>query len=360
MVFLHRAAFLCADTSQYRNLSRQSPITPPPDPEADIARDRGLEEQARKALLEAGWPPCYPINLEFPLQNVPEKYEAVSYWQSLPGTGRVPLRAQLSDLESFRNYQGQVRRYYLPREKFGDFMQKVRDRRRRHGLKGHVCLRPDPKQQSQLETWIEFQNYHLDIHERLEEEMTNDRQGLDMARKKLETGTSEATDAEHVEMCNGKVRYSESKLRNHDKQLQWIEQQRIAMATEQATCTHATGGHDRPRIMPTPTSPGRRKRDQKPRSPLSPVRSAVLKKPRRKRESLGPQEFNIAQVAEKASADSNAPRRSRRKVPDVGDKSARRGEESTPLGPFRPQKVTSRPRRRTHIRAGNSSTSKSS
>ena len=66
-------------------------------------------------------------------------------------------------------------------------MNRVHDRRRKHGLEGDVCLRPDPGQQTRLENWIEFQNYHLELHE-LEERATKDkREKLDAARKRLES-----------------------------------------------------------------------------------------------------------------------------------------------------------------------------
>lgn len=333
LVSLHRAAFHCADTSQYRNFSRQSPITPPPDPEADIARARGLEEQARNALLEAGCPPSYPTDLKFPLQNVPEKYKVISYWQSIPGTGRVVLTAQLSDWREFCDHQKRIRQYYLQRNTFSVFLNKVWDRRRRHGFEGDICLHLDPEQQSRLENWIEFQNYHLEIHEGLQREITDDREELDAAQKKLETGASGPEGAEEVEILEGRVKYGKRKLKQHDNLVQWIKQQRKAMAAEQAISIHATGGHDRPRTIPPPPSPGRRKRDQNPRSPLSPARSAVSKKPSRKRGSLRLQKSNVAQVAENATADLSAPRRSKR-IPNLGDKSSRcQGKHAAALFP---------------------------
>ncbi|KAF2453501.1 hypothetical protein BDY21DRAFT_367029 [Lineolata rhizophorae] len=116
-------------------------LTPPLDPEADEEESRSIEDQARKDLEREGCPPCYPTNLEFPLRDIPEKYQGViSYWKSFPGTDDVVLRAQLSDWERFR-------------------------------------------QQSRLENWVEFQNYHIHIHERLEKEIDDLKRELNVSRK---------------------------------------------------------------------------------------------------------------------------------------------------------------------------------
>ncbi|OCK99984.1 uncharacterized protein K441DRAFT_652280 [Cenococcum geophilum 1.58] len=258
------------------NFARE-PITPPPDPEANIARDRQLEKQSRKSLLDAGCPPCYPPELEFPLQSVLEEYEVVSYWQSLSDTARVVLTAQLSDWEDFRKYQRDIRRHCLHRKTFGDFEEKVRDRRRRHGLEGDASLHPELEKQSQLHNWIEFQNYHLHLHERYGKDLKGKTEELDTAREKLET--SRLKDPTVVGFFEMGVKDHRNKLEKHKKMLLWIEQQRKAMATEQATSLQASGDHDRLSIMLTRPSPRRRKTDEARRSPLGPVRTAVSKQP---------------------------------------------------------------------------------
>lgn len=50
------------------------------------------------------------------------------------------------------------------------------------------CLHPDPEQQSWLENWIGFQDYHLAIQEDFEKEIMDHGKNLDAARKKLEKG----------------------------------------------------------------------------------------------------------------------------------------------------------------------------
>ncbi|KAL8769042.1 MAG: hypothetical protein Q9209_004828 [Squamulea sp. 1 TL-2023] len=287
-------------------LSRQSPITPPPDHTANIARAHELEERSRKALQGAGCPACYPADLEFPLRNVPEKYNVVSYWQSLPGTGLVVLTAQLTDWTDSYEFQKRNRRYYVPRRAFPNFVDTVRHRRRRHGLEGDVHLLPNLEQQSQLQNWIEFQNYHLNLHEDEEMKTKDERDELDTSRKSL--GTS----GETISILEGNVKYGESKLEEHSKMLLWIEQQRKEMVAEQAASVNTTEDRDRSTKKPTSPSRSRWKRHQKSHSPLAPVRSAVSKKPSVKQRSLQPSKHDAPKPAENTIAASKEPRRSKR------------------------------------------------
>jgi hypothetical protein len=317
---------------------RQSPIlTPPPDHEADIERDRSLEERARKELEGDGCPPCYPTGLGFPLKDTPDE-GIISYWKSLPGTGRLILSAQLSDWKRFRSLQ---------RKTFLAFQDKVRDRLRRN--------HPDPEQQSQLENWTEFQNYHLQKHMEFEKDVQDDKEKLAAARKKLEDiGAPGLELAEEVEIFEGRIKSGEIKLRQREVLLRWVEQQRVAMAAEQSTFGHAdqsdgpkairkARGLDRPKRQPKHHSVLSPKRQQKPHSVLSPKQAGVSKSTSRKR-SLRPQKRggNVAQGAENATA---APRLNISRMPDVREHKPRRGKESTPLGPFRPQKVSKTARR---------------
>jgi len=289
-----------------------------------VAQALELEAQSREALLDASCPPCYPPDLDFPLQKVPEKYEVISYWQSLPGTGLVVLTAQLSDWRKSCDFQKRNRRYYVAQGTFPKFVDRVHDRRRRHGLERGVCLLPDPEQQSRLQNWIEFQNYHLNLYEDEERKTKDKRDKLDAARKRL--GTS----GEAMGILEGRVKHGESKLEGHRKMLGWIEQQRKEMVAEQAASGHTTEDHDRLTNMPTLSSPSRRKRDQKFRSPLGPVRLAVSKKPSPKQRRLRPSKCDAPQSAENATAATKAPRRSKR-IADLEDKSSRCDIESTPL-----------------------------
>ncbi len=202
------------NTCRPRDLSRHSPITPPPDWEATIARARELENQARQTLLDVGCPPCYPPELGLPLRDCSQEYEVVSYWQSLPGTGKLVLQAQLADWRASCDYQRRNRQYYVLRDTFSTFVDRVRHRRRKHGLEEETYLLADVNRQSHLANWIEFQNYHLELHERNEIKVKNDKAKLSAA-----LGCSGGVTSEAMDMLEGRLRYGEHKLQEHGKLL---------------------------------------------------------------------------------------------------------------------------------------------
>lgn len=282
--------------------------TPPPDLESNIENVRSREEDARKTLKEDGCPPCYPNNVEFPLQNVPKHCEAIiGYWKSLPGTGSLVLCAQLSDWGLFRKYQGDIRQHY--QQNFYIFQQKVHDRRQRHGLQGDICLHIYPQQQSHLDNWIEFQNYHLDIHEGLAKEIDDRRKELDAERKKLGTSVSGSTAAEDVENFSRRVECDEEKLRMHQTLLQWIEDQRVFLVAQEALLMktalpqddQSDAAEEKSTTIRRRTATARRKGQATARPVLGPVRSAVSKTPPLKRRSLRLKERNAARSAEIAT-----------------------------------------------------------
>lgn len=208
----------------------------------------------------------------------------------------------------------------------------MRNRLRWHGLEEYSCLNLDRQQQSGLENWIEFQNYRLAIYESLEKNIRDDRGKLDGARKQLEdTGASGRWVVEDIKIFGSNLGYGERRLRQHENLLRWIEQQRIAMAARQGTSVHDNGSHDgdqgqtrkaEPRAIWT-SSASNRQKDQKARSALSPVRSRVSKKM--------PQKRDIPPLVENMAMASST---------HLQEKKPRRAKESTPLCPFRPQRVS--------------------
>lgn len=316
-----------------------APPTPPPDHELDLAKSRELEKNARKHLSEDGCPPCYPADLGFPLQDIPDEYEKViSYWRSIE-TGRMgELHAQYSDWERFRQYQEKIRRYHLHRQTFHVYLENVRDRLRRHGLEHDSFLRSDRQQQDGYQNWVEFQNYHLTIYESIEEERKIERGELDDARKQSkDTGPSGIRGMEDIETFEYRLRYAERRLRRHENLLQWIEQQRIAMAAGQAKSVHANGTNDddqaqirkaQTRVIRTSSASHRRK-GQKAHSALSAVRSGVSKKTPERR-TLRLQKRDVPPTAEDTSKASST----------FQQKKPRPARKSTPLRPFRSQRVS--------------------
>jgi len=182
-----------------------------------------LEAQARKDLESDGCPACYPLHLDVPVRNPPEKYRLIiGYWQSFSSTGDVVLCAQRSDWRNFRAFQVRVRGRYR-KEQFSVFVDEVWERRRRYGLGDGVHLLVDLQRQGQQENWIEFQNYHLKRHKRLEKK----RDGLKKAGDAATIDSGRA--AENEEAMQRHLDYAERTLRWHEVFLGWTEQQRLAM-----------------------------------------------------------------------------------------------------------------------------------
>ena len=309
---------------------------------------RPYEERARVSLVDDDCPTCYPADLGFPLREIPEKYqEIISYWQWASSTGKLLLCAQLNYWKKFRSYQERLRRYYQHRKTFPDFQDKVRDRRQRYGLKGDVCLCLDARQQSRSENLIEFQNFHLENQDRLEKELKYDREKLDALLKESATGASGLDVARDIEVFEHRVGYDELRLAKGQILLGWIEEQRVVFAAEQALPVDASviqdkksqAREDEPKASRGAPAPCRRKRERNAFSVLSPARSAVSKNPPRKRRSLRLSNRDGSQSAEKVTAESSAPRRSKR-IPHLRGKETRHGKQSAPLRPFHSQRVS--------------------
>ena len=210
-------------------------MTPQLDQEEEDENARMREAQARQELEKDGCPPCYPSYLDVPLRKLPEECQAiVGYWQSFPWTGAMPLWSQISEWRKFRASQARIRRRYQNKS-FSKFEDVVRERRRRYQLGGDVRLILDPEQQSRLENWIEFQNYHLERLERFEKKRDRLKQELDEVRKKAEdtitAGSEHAAEdaAEDVEAVQDLLEIAEWDVERHKILLQWIEQERLAM-----------------------------------------------------------------------------------------------------------------------------------
>ena len=186
-----------------------------------------MEAQARKDLESDGCPACYPLHLEVPVRNPPEEHrQIIGYWQSLTGTGDVVLCAQRSDWRDFRAYQLWDRSRYR-KEKFSVYVDRIRERRRRHGLGNGVHLLVDLQQQGQQENWIEFQDYHLKRHEQLE-------------RKRDEIASDAANivpgdPARNEAVVQANLEYAERRFQSHKILLGWIEQQRLTMDQRPST-----------------------------------------------------------------------------------------------------------------------------
>ena len=151
-----------------------------------IIRGREEEEEAHAALLKAGCPPCYPLELGFPLEldHVPEPYKPmIEYWSLGPPTTDRPLCAQLQDWINIQERQ-----------------KKVQD---------GSDTRGEPQQR--LEEWTAYQSHHQKFQEKLllraKEDNEYYQQSLGSLREDVELYTLEC---------------SEQRSHRHEALLRWI------------------------------------------------------------------------------------------------------------------------------------------
>ena len=253
------------------------------------------------------------------------------------------LCAQLSDWKKFRKFQGKIRRYYLQQKTFSHFEDQVRERRRRHKVEGDVRLRPEPGQQSQLESWVEFQDYHLQRHEGIKKDIDNLKTKLDGARKEIEYADAAGLEraALDAKIYQGRLEYAERRLGRHEILLRWIERERILM--DSGPPISVERDHDdqggAPKAVRRASAPDRRNRRPKACSVLSPAQAGVLKPEPRKRNIRRQKKRNV-QEAEPAIVDLGAPQSSISRILDGRENEPRRASEEAPLRPFRPQRVS--------------------
>ena len=309
-------------------------MTPPLDDEVEDNESREMEAKARKTMETEGCPPCYPTHLEIPLREPPEKYQAIiSYWKSFPGTGDVVLRAQLSDWKRFRGFQKEVRQYYRHRN-FSEFVDQVRERRRRHGLGGNVCLRLDLKQ-SRLETWIEFQDWHLQRLEGFEKHRDKLRKELDDAQGEVkDIGATEVTEA-----CEQELEYAEWVLKRHNTLLHWIEQERLAIDTRCSTLVKEEDRSNQDAALKAVqrASPTTRRRKQ-PEAPTVLGEVRVSKAKRRKPNT--PRQRRKIPESEPGIEDLDTPESNTPQAPKRRESKLQRNKTETPLRQLRPQRVS--------------------
>jgi len=237
------------------------------------------------------------------------------------------LCAQLSDWERFRVFQRKTRQYYR-HNPFSDLEKKVRERRRRHQLGGDVRLRFNFGQQSRLENWIEFQNYHLHIHEGLEKERDDLKEELDVARKKVEG--ADAADLEQM------LEAAEWRLGRHKNLLWWVEQER--MVIDAVHPPSVEGDHDDQdgalKAVRRPSEFNHRKRQ--PHAVLGEVR---ISKPKPRKRNMQRRKRK-APEAEPTIEASGPPRSSVPRNPDSRESKPQSTKKDTALHQIYPQRVS--------------------
>lgn len=327
-------------------LPRSSPSTAPttpPDPEEEMERDHLLEEQACKRLEQDGCPPCYPADPSFLVRDPMEQNrEIISYWKDFLSSEGGVLCAQWKDWRRFRRFQERNRQHYTQRGSFAQFINAVRERRRRHYLPEDVRLHSHPEQQSQLETWVEFQDYHLHTHEELEKRVQVEAANLHIAPKMLNGAVASEAEraALYVKAYSVRLESATRRVKLHKQfLLPWIEQLRIKMvAAQSATADDASGHNDHIDTVRRTPVPGTRKMKPKTRSILDPFRLAVSKPPPPKR-SLRNQRFVTSLKAESSTPNSTTCQNNTSWIPNLRVNKPQKARENTSLHPFQSQKV---------------------
>ena len=99
----------------------------------------------------------------------------------------------------------------------------------------HLLL--DSQQQNQQENWIEFQDYHLKHHERLEKKRNGLKKDLDITQKSASSTDTEGSEraSQNENAIQGRLDYTERTLQWHTVFLRWIEQQRLTMDSRPLT-----------------------------------------------------------------------------------------------------------------------------
>jgi len=314
-------------------------LTPPVDEDEKNEESRRLEAHARDELEDTGCPPCYPPDVDITTRNVPQKFQAiVDYWLASLRTDDVVLCAQASDYRKFLADQLQTRRRF--RNKcFGKFEDEVRERRRRYGLRGDVHLLPDSRQHSQLQNWVEFQNYHLKRLERLETEQDESRQKLDDARKLASDRSAPAPKCagEDAEALEHILERGERSIEQRKVLLYWIEQWRQVMNLGYLTPPHEEGNNDQTVLSKAgwrTSARGVRRRRSKASFPSTVLGQAkVMKaKPKKRKTPIGkPRQPEVEPTIQDLDA---IPRAS------IQQETTPQLTKETLLRPFRPQRVS--------------------
>ena len=318
-------------------LRRRRCITPPLDEEEENEESRLLEAQARKELENDGCLPCYSLDLEFPLRNPPEKYQPIiGYWQSFLGIDDVVLRAESSDWWKFRMSQSRVRRRFRNKP-FSEYINEVCERRQRHKLNGNVRLLLDPKQQSRLENWVEFQNYHFQGLEGFEKKRDRLKRELDDARRKAgdtDPAVSERA-AEDVEAIQQLLEDAEQDLRRHKVLLQWIKQERRSMDPGCPTLIEEDDNDQDAVSKAVRTTSTRDRRMRRPEASVVLGKVRVSKAKPKKRNGPKAPQFKPAIQGSDATTQSSIPQALKRR-----ETKPRHSKEERPLRQLRPQKVS--------------------
>ena len=120
------------------------------------------DKEAYQDLVAEGGQPSHPITLGFDVVNHPETHEKykdiLRVWQDYAGDPFVFCRQRI-EWREFRDCQESVRRFYIPRSRFHEYEDAVRESQADLGCEWDLRVLEDRNQQNRLEDWNEFRAY---------------------------------------------------------------------------------------------------------------------------------------------------------------------------------------------------------
>ena len=217
-------------------------------------------------------------------------------------------------------------------------MDQVRERRRKHGLKDNVCLRLD-LEQSRPETWIEFQDWHLQRLEGFEKHRDKLRKELDDARRDARGEVEDTGATEVAEACEQELEYADWELKRQNTLLHWIEQERLRIETGHSTLIKDEdrgNGNVALKAIQRDSPSSRRKKLSDAPTVLGEV--TISKAKRRKPNT--PQQKHKTPVSKPGIEDLNIPEEGIPQAPKRRESKSRRAKTEKSLRPLRPQRVS--------------------
>ncbi|KAK5215015.1 hypothetical protein LTR72_011898 [Exophiala xenobiotica] len=138
----------------------RSPSTSTIDTEKDREGGWKEEEEAYHALVADGGQPSHPMTLEYDVIDNPDKYEPYKdilwFWHFRGAGYYQEFRYQLIEWREFRGIQDKKRSYYVPRNRFQEYQDSVRESQTDAGWTYDLRVLEDRHQQNRLEDWNEF------------------------------------------------------------------------------------------------------------------------------------------------------------------------------------------------------------
>ncbi len=152
--------------------------------------------EAYRALVAEGGRPSHPVALGYDVIDNPDKYEQykdiIWFWHGLGGYYSV-FHRQLMEWREFRQIQDKRRSFYIPRNRFQEYQDAVRESQADTGCKWHLRVLEDRHQQNRLEDWNEFRAFYYRRLKAYEKLVPPAEQELLLYQKKYEDAQARST-----------------------------------------------------------------------------------------------------------------------------------------------------------------------